>query len=175
MVAMRTLFVTDPPPPVEDWLARRRALGQDRFDEVWEGEYHVAPAPSGRHARIDHLLGRILDPLADHSGLSGATACNIGGPDDFRVPDQAWFRTGGLDVWNPTAAIVVEIVSPGDESRMKFDFYHRAGVEEVLIVDPDARTVEWFLRGTAAFEAADRSRLLGITATDLVAAIDWPG
>ncbi len=171
---MRTLFVTDPPPPVEDWLARRRALGQDRFDEVWEGEYHVAPAPSGKHGRVDDRLGRILGPLADRAGLQGTTACNIGGPGDYRVPDRAWFRTGGLDVWNPTAAIVAEIVSPGDESRRKFDFYHHAGIEEVLIVDPDARTVEWFVRGPDAFRSADASTLMGISAADLAAAIDWP-
>jgi Uma2 family endonuclease len=172
---MRTLFVTDPPPPVEDWLARRRALGQDRFDEVWEGDYHVAPAPSGRHAQVDDRLGRVLGPLADGAGLKGATTCNIGGPSDYRVPDRAWFRTGGLDVWNPTAAIVAEIVSPGDESRRKFDFYHRVGIEEVLIVDPDARTMEWFARGDEAFRPAERSTLLGISAVDLAAAIDWPG
>jgi Uma2 family endonuclease len=172
--AMRTLFVTDPPPPVEDWLARRRALGQDRFDEVWEGEYHVAPAPSGRHGRVDDEVGAVLRPLARRAGLSGTTACNIGGPSDFRVPDRAYFRTGGLEVWNPRAAIVVEIVSPGDESRQKFKFYHRAGIEEVLIVDPDARTAEWFVRSGAAFQAADHSQLLGITAAELVAAIAWP-
>jgi Uma2 family endonuclease len=171
---MRTLFVTDPPPPVEDWLARRRALGQDRFDEVWEGVYHVAPAPSGRHGRVDDGLGMILGPLAKRAGLGGSTACNIGGPSDHRVPDRAYFRAGGLEVWNPTAAIVVEVVSPGDESRRKFDFYHRAGVEEVLIVDPEARTVEWFRRGADAFEASEHSSILGITTADLVTAIDWP-
>jgi Uma2 family endonuclease len=171
---MRTLFVTDPPPPVEDWLARRRALGQDRFDEVWEGEYHVAPAPSGRHGQADDEIGGVLRPLAKRAGLRGATTCNIGGPGDFRVPDRAYFATGGLDVWNPTAAIVAEILSPGDESRLKFGFYFRAGIEEVLIVDPDARTVEWFVRGPDAFLPADRSTLLGITAIELAAAIDWP-
>jgi hypothetical protein len=30
---MRTTFVMDPPPIVEDWLAQRRALGQDLYDE----------------------------------------------------------------------------------------------------------------------------------------------
>lgn len=172
---MRTLFVTDPPQPVEDWLARRRALGQDRFDEVWEGEYHVAPAPSGRHAQVDDEIGLVLGPLAKRVGLRGATTCNIGRPDDFRVPDRAYFRSGGLAVWNPTAAIVVEVVSPGDESRLKFAFYHRQGIEEVLIVEPEARTAEWFVRGEDGFLPADGSAVLGITAADLVAAVEWPG
>jgi len=172
---MRTTFVMDPPPIVEDWLERRRALGQDRFDEVWEGEYHVAPAPSGAHARVDHQLGRTLGPFADRAGLHGATTCNIGTPMDYRVPDQAYFRSGGLDVWNPTAAIVVEVVSPGDDSRRKSDFYFGAGVEEMLIVDPEARTAEWFTRGLDGFRPADASRLLGVTNAELVETIDWPG
>jgi Uma2 family endonuclease len=167
--------VTDPPPVVEDWLAQRHALGQDRFDEVWEGEYHVTPGRGRAHARIDDQLGRILGPLADPAGLLGATACNIGSPSDFRVPDRAWFRGGDDLTWNPTAAIVVEVLSPDDESRQKLGFYFRAGVEEVLIVDPDTRTVEWFGRGRDAFEPSDRSAILGITSTELDARIDWPG
>jgi hypothetical protein len=36
--------------------------------------------------------------------------------DDFRVPDAGLHRPGTGGFWNPTAALVVEIVSPGDES-----------------------------------------------------------
>jgi len=42
---MRTVLL-EPPAEVRAWLARRRELGQDLYDEVWEGEYHVAPAPT---------------------------------------------------------------------------------------------------------------------------------
>ncbi|MBX3030848.1 MAG: Uma2 family endonuclease [Chloroflexi bacterium] len=171
---MRTLFVTDPPPPVEDWLERRRALGQDRFDEVWEGEYHVAPAPKRAHGIVDDELAWILRPLAVGAGLVGASGCNIGGPMDLRVPDRAYFRDRADLTWNLTAAIVVEILSPDDEARRKLDFYFGAGVEEVLIVEPDERAVEWLVRGDDAFEPADGSTLLGISADDLRAAIDWP-
>jgi hypothetical protein len=48
-------------------------------------------------------------------------------------------------------------------------------VEEVLIVDPDTRTVEWFGGGPDAFEPSDRSTLLAITGAELAAQIDWPG
>ena len=64
-------------------------------------------------------------------------------------------------------------MSPGDESRRKLDFYHRVGIEEVLIVDPEMRTVEWFERGPNAFRPADGSTLLGITSAGLAAQIDW--
>jgi Uma2 family endonuclease len=171
---MRTVLLGQPPTEVKAWLERRRALGQDLFDEVWEGDYHVAPAAHGRHGRIDDQLARILGPRADAGGLYGSGPLNIGRPDDYRVPDRAYLRTASVDMYQPTAAIIVEIVSPGDETRRKFGFYYDAGVEELLIVDPEAQTVEWFSRGGDGFVAADASRLLGLSAAALVAELTWP-
>lgn len=171
---MRTVLVGSPPAEIEAWLERRRALGQDLFDEVWEGEYHVVPGPHGRHGRVDHELARILGPRADAAGLYGSGPLNIGGPDDYRVPDQAYLRTPVVELYQPTTAIVVEIVSPGDETRGKLDFYHRASVEELLIVDPEAHTVEWFVRAPARFDPTAHSPLLDLSAAELAAAITWP-
>jgi Uma2 family endonuclease len=171
---MRTLFVSDPPPAVEDWLMERRALGQDLYDEVWEGEYHVAPGPGGGHADIQIQLAVTLVPLATRAGLIVRGPTNIGGPSDFRVPDLSFSQERADLVWYPSAAIVVEIVSPGDESRRKFDFYHRMRVDEVLIVDPASRTVEWFERGPDTFRPADGSTLLDVTSAELAASIAWP-
>jgi Uma2 family endonuclease len=77
-------------------------------------------------------------------------------------------------VCNPTAAFVVVILSPEDESRAKLPFYFRVGVEEVLLVDPDERTIEWLVRAEDAFEPADGSTLLGVTSAALADRIDWP-
>jgi hypothetical protein len=44
----------------------------------------------------------------------------------------------------------------------------------VLIVDPEGRTVEWFGRGTDGFVPLPESTLLGLSADDLAASIDWP-
>lgn len=174
MPVMRTTFVMDPPPVVEDWLARRRALGQDRLDEVWEGEYHVAPEASNRHALIQVQLIELLGPLARRAGLLIGGPINIGRPMDFRVPDIGYLRREEDPVWNPTAAIVVEVLSPRDESRAKLGFYHRTGVEEILLVDPDARAVEWLTRGPDAYQAANGSSLLAITSEELSELLDWP-
>jgi Uma2 family endonuclease len=175
---MRTVLVGQPPIEFENLLGRRRALGQDLFDEVWVGEYHVVPAPHGRHGRhgqVEHELVAILRPLATRAGLRGSGPCNIGAADDYRVPDQAYFLADAQPhTFNPTAEIVVEIVSPGDESRMKYDFYFRAGVKEVVIVDPQQRSVEWFARGDSGFVPAKGSELLGITADELRTQIAWP-
>ena len=171
---MRTVVVGDRPVELETWLERRRALGQDLFDEVWEGEYHVVPAPHGRHGRIDHQLARILGPRADAAGLSASGPLNLGRPDDHRVPDQAYLRSAESALYNPTAALVVEIVFPGDETRAKMGFYFRAGVEELLIVDPEAQTVEWLKRGRDVFVPVPTSSLLVLSAAELATQLDWP-
>jgi len=170
---MRTLFV-ETPPAVEDLIAQRHALGQDLYDEVWEGEYHVAPAPTDAHADLQVQLVRILGPLADEAGLLVRGPSNIGGPQDFRVPDVAFFRGGAGVTWHDGAAIVVEVVSPGDESRRKLGHYFRLGVEELLIVDPRPHSVEWHSRGADAFAPADGSAILGISNAELSDALDWP-
>jgi len=172
---MRTVLVGQPPVEFENLLGRRRALGQDLFDEVWEGEYHVVPAPHGRHGQVEYELVAILRPLAARAGLRGSGPCNIGGPDNYRVPDQAYFLADAQPhTFYASAEIVVEIVSPGDESRMKYDFYFRAGVKEVVIVDPQLQSVEWFTRGDSGFTAAKGSELLGLSADELRTQIAWP-
>ena len=41
---MRTVVVGDLPAPNAEWLMHRRALGQDLFDEVCDGQYHYRVA-----------------------------------------------------------------------------------------------------------------------------------
>lgn len=171
---MRTVLLGEPPPPLADWLARRRALGQDRYDEVWEGEYHVAPAAHRRHGDVEAQLGALLHGPARERGLWPTGPVNIGQPDDYRVPDRAFFRGRDPGVFLPRAAIVVEVVSPGDESFAKLPFYFAAGVEEVLVADPERQTVEWYRRGDDRFERTGQSDLLGIDEAGVSTAIDWP-
>jgi Uma2 family endonuclease len=172
---MRTVLLGEPPAEVQAWLDRRRALGQDLFDEVWEGEYHVAPAPHRRHGDVDDQLAAMLRPRARAAGLWPSGPLNIGGPDDYRVPDRAYLCDRDTATFTPTAAVVVEIVSPGDETRSKSGFYFAVGVEEMLVVDPESRNVQWWARGADGFVATDASLLLGIATTEVRAAIDWPG
>ncbi|CAN5166730.1 hypothetical protein BH23ACT9_BH23ACT9_34960 [soil metagenome] len=170
---MRTVLV-EPPEELRSWLERRRALGQDLYDEVWEGEYHVAPAPHPGHGDVDHQLVRLLGPLADAAGLRGSGPMNIGEADDYRVPDAAYSRQRPTTTFVPSVALAVEIASPRDETWDKLAFYFDRGIEELLIVDLAGREVQWLVRGPTAFEPTAASRLLDITAADLAAALDWP-
>ena len=171
---MRTVVLGPRPPELEAVLERRRALGQDRYDEVWEGEYHMAPAPSHRHALLDDEVAAVLRPLARRAGLLGSGPFNLGGPGDFRVPDRGLHRQRSTEVWVPTAAMVVEILSPDDETFEKFAFYAAHRVDEVLVVDPVTRAVRcWALAGDG-YSEADASALLGVPVGDLARTIDWP-
>jgi hypothetical protein len=46
--------------------------------------------------------------------------------------------------------------------------------DEVLIVDPHKRTVDWFAQRDAEYESVKRSELLDLSAAELAAQIDWP-
>ena len=37
------------PAEIERFVERRKALGQGTYDELWEGTYHISPAPRGTH------------------------------------------------------------------------------------------------------------------------------
>jgi hypothetical protein len=58
---MSTLVKDPAPPEFEALLERRRRLGQNRFDEVWDGVLHMIPAPSYEHQRLSQRLAVILD------------------------------------------------------------------------------------------------------------------
>jgi Uma2 family endonuclease len=165
------VIVGEPPNQLAAWLESRRARGLDLFDEVWEG---VAPAPRPRHGRIDRQLAVLLEPWARAAGLVSFGAINVGEPDNYRVPGGAFLREHPTSTFVPTAAIVVEIVSPGDETYDKFAFYFSRGVEEILVVDSTPGAVQCYARGTDGFERTGRSRLLSVTEEGLAAEIDWP-
>jgi Uma2 family endonuclease len=173
---MRAVVLDPPTAGLEPVLERRRRSGLDRLDEVWEGVLHMVPAPSGRHARIAQQLAELLGPPARDAGLVPAMGeFNLGESDeDFRVPDGGLHRTLTDAVWHPTAALVVEIVSPGDESWEKLPFYAAHDVDEVLIVDPAKRSVDWLGLKDGEYRPLERSGLLELGAGELSERIDWP-
>jgi hypothetical protein len=104
---------------VELELERRRALGLDKFDEVWNGVYWVAPHADSDHGLLDDRVAILLHPWAKRAGLLGSGGFNLGTPDDYRVPDRGFHRSRPGSAYVETAPVVVEIVSPGDETFTK--------------------------------------------------------
>lgn len=173
---MRTL-VLDPSTAGLDQLIERRARsGLDRLDEVWAGVLHMIPAPSLAHARIAQQLAELLGPAARAAGLESAMhEFNLGGSErDFRVPDGALHRPGAAGTWLPTAALVVEIVSPSDETWEKLPFYALHDVDELLIVDPGECRVHWLELADGEYRDVPRSGLIDLGADELSERIDWP-
>ncbi len=172
---MRTLVLDPPTAGLNPLLERRRRSGLDRFDEVWEGVLHMVPGPSGRHSLIEWQLARLLGPRAEQAGLYAGGQFNVGNDEqDFRVPDGGLHRTPPGGTWHPTAALVVEIVSPGDESWEKLPFYADRQVDEVLIVDPQERSVSWLGLKDGEYHPIERSGLIALGAQELGEQLDWP-
>lgn len=173
---MSTLFVQNDP-VVEHLLARRRERGLDGKDEVWQGVYHVAPHEHGRNGETSMALAVALDGTARRVGLRPGGSFNLGAPDDFRVPDLGFHRsTESPSLYYASAALVIEVLSPDDETFAKFAFYAAHGVEELWVADPLARSVRIWQLDPAATEYRETgaSDLLGLTATSVADRLDWP-
>ena len=127
-------------------IRRRRRLGLDRYDEVWEGVYVMAPLANNEHqffaTRISSVILTALDFRNDIICLAGANISDR--PErwtkNFRCPDVAVFLPGNpaedrATHWLGGPDFAVEVVSRGDRSRKKLDFYSKVGVRELLLVE----------------------------------------
>jgi Uma2 family endonuclease len=171
---MRTLVLDPPPPQLEELLERRRHMGADRHDEVWEGVYHMVPAASTARSFTAQQVAVPLDGPARAAGLRVSLEFNLGVKNDFRVPDLGVHAEPCSGIWIPTAAIVVEILSPEDETWEKLPFYAEHGVGELLIIDPVNHSVKWLALQAGQYRAVDQSALIELSASELARRIDWP-
>jgi Uma2 family endonuclease len=130
-------------------LDERHARGADRWDEMWEGELHMVPPPSEEHQAVGTALLVAFAPLAEARQLVARYETGLFRPDvddDYKVPDQVYARpelrsARGIE---GSASLVVEILSPNDETYQKLDWYAAVGVGEVLVIEPLTRRVELF-------------------------------
>jgi Uma2 family endonuclease len=173
---MATLVLDPYAYELEALRERRRVSGLGRLDEVWEGVLHMVPAPTFEHAQIAQQLAELLGPIARDAGLTAAMhEVNLGdSQDNFRVPDGGLYRPGARGAWQHTAALVVEIVSPGDETWQKLPHYAAHEVDEVLILDPEKRTVDWLGLAGGEYRPIERSGLIDLGRDLLAERISWP-
>lgn len=171
---MRTVIVGDLPPEIKDLIEKRRRLGLDRFDEIWEGDYHMNPAPRHRHGNLIAQVIGLLGPVAKRLGLSLTDVFNLGVEDNFRIPDAGLHRDHSDWLYIETAPLIVEVLSPDDETFEKMPFYAAHNVGEIIIVDPPARTVTWLSLVDGSYLETDHSPLLEMDVKEFAARIDWP-
>ncbi|MDQ6837574.1 MAG: Uma2 family endonuclease, partial [Actinomycetota bacterium] len=115
-----------------DLLVERARQGVDVFDEMWDGELHMAPPPSEEHQRIG---GDLFIALHGPAVAEGWLVRYETGLFDPEAPDDSNYRMPDLVVFAASrrsdrgveggAVLVVEIRSPGDESMEKLAFYRR--------------------------------------------------
>jgi Uma2 family endonuclease len=127
-------------------IEERRDRGIDVFDEVWEGVYILAPAPNDEHQEIEIGLAEPLVDVVKKRGR-GIVRMRVNLASDpknwehnYRIPDLVVFLNGTGAVcydtfWSGPPDFVVEIASPGDKTRSKFDFYEKLRTRELLVID----------------------------------------
>lgn len=162
--------------PADPSLSRRRDLGQDLRDEVWEGTHHVAPPQHGRNGSWRwSWWARWPPPPGGRAGLRPGGSFNLGEPDDYRVPDLGFHeRSACSTLYYSSAPLVVEVLSPDDETFAKLPFYASRGVVEVWVADPLQCTVRCWRLTADGYAQRDHSELLRLTMTAVQSAVDWP-
>ena len=120
-------------------IEARHEAGLDRYDEWWEGVYRIVTGPSPEHGQLAVWMGTALTTAARRVGLNVAAPINVGTDKyDCRVPDIGVYRPDTprtSPAFLATAAMAVELLSPGEAPGVKLAFYRAHGVEEVLEVD----------------------------------------
>ena len=131
-----------------DLIRQRKALGLDRYDEVWDGVYVMPPMANNEHQQVVGRVTAIMQDVIGWPGL-GEVRAGVNVSDrkknwqkNYRIPDVAVFLEGGKAVnldthWLGGPDWLTEVLSPGEEAYEKFDFYAKVGVREILLIDRD--------------------------------------
>lgn len=161
---MKAVLAEVPPQLIE----LRKKTGAHRYDEIWEGVWHMPPVPNREHQDLEWALETWLRlhwarPLGCRVYHTINVASPGGWPDkNYRIPDLVLLTPDRFDIdhneyFEGAPAVVVEIRSPGDESYEKLPFYYDLGVPEVWVIDRDTRLPEIFARDPQGQQYEPRS------------------
>jgi Uma2 family endonuclease len=130
----------------------RAAAGSDRWDEVWEGTYMMAPLPNIEHQELVGAWVAVLRAVVAVDQGSVFPGTNVsdrvkGWEFNYRCPDVAVYLAGTKAKncrthWCGGPDFAVEIVSPDDMVRDKLPFYGKVALRELLIIDRDPWALE---------------------------------
>ena len=150
------------------WLRRRKRGGRDRPDEVWNGVYVVMPDPNLQHQEISlKIAAGMLILLQGGAEARVFPGCNVSDdPDDwtksYRCPDVAVYLAENPSEdrhthWLGGPDFAVEVVSKGDRSHDKFEFYARVGVRELLYLERQPWALDLYRRDGSNWTLVGRS------------------
>jgi Uma2 family endonuclease len=149
-------------------IRERRKFGGDRYDEVWDGIYVMSPIANNEHQELASLLViAVASGLGLEQDVRGFQGCNVSDRPgkwkrNYRVPDVAAFLPGNRAEdrethWFGGPDFAVEILSPHDRSREKFNFYGRVGVRELMLVNRQPWTLELYRHGAEGWSLVGKS------------------
>ncbi len=151
-------------------IEERRRKGLDRPDEVWEGTYVIMPNPNDEHQDLVFGIGFPLRQIIQDAGL-GQVRPGVNISDrvvdwrfNFRCPDVVVFLNDTTaechdTFWYGGPDFAIEIVSPNDRSRDKLDFYASVNTRELLIIDRDPWSLEFYRLTGGDMQLTGRSTL----------------
>jgi Uma2 family endonuclease len=139
------IFISDPA-ITKRMIRERKAIGSHHKDEVWDEVYIMSPEANDEHDDLTLMIATALQISIRFTRLGLVRAgANISDraekwTKNYRCPDVAVFLNGTTAInqkthWFGGPDFAVEVISPYDRSREKFDFYARIGVKELLLVD----------------------------------------
>ena len=134
-------------------ISERQRIGADKYDEVWEDVYMMAPAPNIEHQQIVMRLTIALDQIINETQMGEVfPGVHVSDREDdwktnYRVPDVAVFLNGGQAInrethWYGGPDLTIEVISPDDQAREKISFYSAIGVRELLLISRDPWQLE---------------------------------
>ncbi len=153
-------------------IARRRATGADRLDEVWDGVYFMSPIANDEHQKLANRLAFVLTGVIELPGLGEVrNGTNISDrrkdwTKNYRCPDVAVFLNDTKAVnrdthWYGGPDFAIEIVSPNDRTLEKIPFYEQVGTRELLVVDRDPWTLTLYRLADGRLSEIGRSNIDG--------------
>jgi Uma2 family endonuclease len=160
-------IITDPEME-QELIERRRAMGVDQFDEVWDGVYVMSPSADNEHQSLATRLANVLGAVIETPGL-GTVYAGVNVSDqrrdwrtNYRCPDVAVFLNGTKAVnrrshWYGGPDFAIEVVSRYDRSLEKLPFYASVGTRELLLIDRDPWSLTLYRLHDGSLADAGRS------------------
>ena len=167
------------------------ALDTNHLVEFSDGFVEFLPMPRLTHQLIAQLLFRLLQAFVEDNGLGTVVSAPYKvrlWEGKYREPDVLFMRADHVsrltEQYSEGADLVMEVVSDGDENRLrdlvtKRDEYARAGIPEYWIVDPELEQISvltldgmsYAVHGEFKRGEQATSKLLGGFAVDVSAAL----
>lgn len=136
-------------------IAERQASGADKYDEVWEDVYVMAPLANNEHQNLVKEFTTVLTIAVDWPGL-GKVFPGVNVSDhrndwnrNYRCPDVVVFLSGTSaedcgSHWYGGPDFAIEVMSPDDRTLEKLPFYAKVGTRELMAINRDPWSIRLY-------------------------------